>query len=126
MIHPSKVVSIHPYFKVKPGNMDQARVALPEFVARTSTEKGNLFYDFTICGDVIFCREAYVGAEGMLAHLQNVGAVLAEFLKFVEVVRVEVHGSAEELAKLKGPLADLKPQWFEFERGVVSHTPDLA
>lgn len=126
MIHPSKVVSIHPYFKVKAGKWDEAKAALPVFMAKTSTEKGNLYYDFTISGDVIFCREAYVGAEGLLAHVQNVGAILAEFLKLVDVVRVEVHGSAEELAKLKSPLADLKPQWFEFESGVVSHFPALA
>ena len=118
MIHPSKVVSIHPYFKVKAGKWAEAKATLPEFVAKTSAEKGNLYYDFTIKGDVIFCREAYVGAEGLLAHLKNVGAILAEFLKLVDVVRVEVHGSAEELAKLRGPLADLKPEWFEFERGV--------
>jgi quinol monooxygenase YgiN len=126
MIHPSKVVSIHPYFKVKAGNWPEAKAALPEFAAKTSTEKGNLYYDFTISGDVIFCREAYVGAEGLLAHVQNVGAILAEFLKLVDIVRIEVHGSAEELAKLKAPLADLKPQWFEFESGVVSHFPALA
>ena len=126
MIHPSKVVSIHPYFKVKAAKWAEAKAALQEFVAKTSTEKGNLYYDFTISGDVIFCREAYVGAEGMLAHVQNVGATLAEFLKLVDIVRVEVHGSAEELAKLKAPLADLKPQWFEFERGVIDRSPALA
>ena len=125
MIHPSKVVSIHPYFKVKAGKWPEAKAALEEFVTKTSTEKGNLYYDFTFNGDVIFCREAYVGAEGLLAHVENVGAVLAEFLKLVDVVRVEVHGSAEDLARLKTPLADLKPQWFEFERGVTIHTPAL-
>jgi quinol monooxygenase YgiN len=123
MIHPSKVVTIHPYFKVKAGKWAEAKAVLPEFVAKTSNEKGNLYYDFTISGDVIFCREAYVGAEGLLAHVQNIGAILTEFLKLVDIVRVEVHGSAEELAKLKAPLADLKPQWFEFECGVASHLP---
>jgi hypothetical protein len=119
MIHPSKVVSIHPYFKVKPGNMPAAKVALAQFVARTTTETGNLYYDFTVNGDVIFCREAYVGAEGLLRHVENVGAPLAEFLKLVDVVRVEVHGSAEDLAKLKEPLAGLKPEWYVFDCGVV-------
>ena len=119
MIRPPKIVSIHPYFKVKPRKPAEAKSALPQFVAATSSEAGNLYYDFTINGDVIFCREAYVGAQGLLDHLKNVGAILAEFLKLADVLRVEVHGSATELEKLKGPLADLKPEWFTFERGVT-------
>src|SRR5512136_2343467 len=103
MLSPAKIVSIHPYFKVKPGNLARAKAALPEFLARTCNESANLFYDFTINGDVIFCREAYIGAEGLLRHLENVDSVLKEFLKLVDVIRVEVHGSAEELARLKEP-----------------------
>ena len=119
MLPPSKIVSIHPYFKVKPGNLPAAMSLLSEFVARTSNESGNLFYDFTINGDVIFCREAYVGADALLRHLENVDPVLKQFLKLVDVIRVEVHGAAEELAKLKGPMAALKPEWFQFECGVT-------
>lgn len=119
MIHPEKVVSIHPYFKVKSGQMNEAKAFLRQMVERTTTEQGNLFYDFTINGDVIFCREAYVGADGMLKHLENVGPVLAEFLKVAEILRVEVHAAPANLEKLKGPLAGLKPEWFVFECGVV-------
>jgi len=119
MIHPSKVLSIHPYFKAKPGKLAEAKAALAGFVARTQQETGNLYYDFTVNGDEIFCREAYEGAEGLLKHLDNVGANLGEFLKIVDVLRVEVHGAPEELAKLREPLAGLKPEWFEFQCGVV-------
>ena len=118
MIDPSKVVSIHPYFKVKPGKLDEAKGRLSEFIEKTATENSNLYYDFTLSDDVIFCREAYVGAEGLLKHLDNVGPTLAEFLKLVDVQRVELHGSAAELAKLKEPLSALNPQWFEFQAGV--------
>jgi len=31
---------------------------------------------------------------------------------------VEIHGSAGEIEKLKGPMTGLKPQWFEFQCGV--------
>lgn len=119
MIEPSKVLSIHPYFRARPGKLPEARSFLPRFVVATARESGNLYYDFTLNGELIFCREAYVGAEGLLDHLQNVGPILAEFLKLVDVVRVEVHGSASDLEKLKGPLADLKPEWFTFECGVT-------
>ena len=91
---------------------------LPKFVATTSTEKLVLHYDFTINGDEIHCRESYVGAEGLLAHVENIGAVLGEFLKIVDLARLEVHGPAGELEKLKGPLARLKPTWFVYECGM--------
>ena len=119
MIHPEKVVSIHPYFRVKPGKMAEAKNLLKQMVTQVSTEKENLYYDFTINGDVVFCREAYLSADGLLSHAENVGPLLAEYLKIVDVLRVEVHCAAEDLEKLKGPLAGLNPEWFVFECGVV-------
>lgn len=118
-MHPSQVLSIHPYFKIKPGKLAEVRLLLDQFIARTAAESGNLYYDFTLQGDLLFCREAYAGAEGLLRHIENVGPVLAEMLKLVDIVRVEVHGSAGDLSKLKEPLAGLKPEWFEFQCGVV-------
>lgn len=119
MIHPEKVVSIHPYFRVKPGKMPEAKKLLQQMVALVTSESDNLYYDFTINGDVVFCREAYAGAEGLLKHVENVGPVLAEYLKIADILRVEVHCAAADLEKLKGPLAGLKPEWFVFECGVV-------
>src|SRR5712671_4364441 len=103
MNDPENVVSIHPYFRVNPGKMVEAKKLLGQMVTRTSAETANLFYDFTINGDVVFCREAYLGAEGLLKHLENVGPPLAEFLKLAEVLRVEVHATRANLDKLKGP-----------------------
>jgi quinol monooxygenase YgiN len=118
MIHPSQVVSIHPYFRVKPGKLAEAKAVLARFVAQTQEETANLYYDFTINGDVIFCREAYVGAAGLETHLGNVGAILAEFTQIVEILRLEIHGSAAELEKLKPALVGLNPEYFVFETGV--------
>ncbi len=108
----SSFVSLHPYFKVHPGKLDAFKALLPTFVEKTGTEAGNLFYDFTISGNEVLCREAYTGAEALLAHLQNVDAPLKEALTLADISRLEVHGPAGELAKLKDPLADLKPAWF--------------
>jgi hypothetical protein len=47
-------------------------------VEKTAKEEKNLFYEFTVNGDEVFCREGYADAEGLLAHLENVGALLAE------------------------------------------------
>ncbi|EDY21384.1 conserved hypothetical protein [Chthoniobacter flavus Ellin428] len=111
-------VSIHPYFKVHPGKLEAARALLPKFVEKTTSEPGCVFYEFTIHGDVVFCREAYTNAEGALAHLQNVGDILAEMLKLSDLIRLELHGPEQELEKLQGPLADLKPEWFVYETGL--------
>jgi hypothetical protein len=43
--------------------------------------------------------------------------LLAEFLKIAELMRIEVHGPAEELARLKPTLADLNPEYFTCECG---------
>ena len=111
----SNFVSLHPYFNVHPGKLEAFKAALPAFVEKTATEEKNLFYGFTINGDEIFCREGYRDAEGVLAHLDNVGALLTEALKIADLIRVELHGPAKELDKLKGPLAHLNPAWFALE-----------
>lgn len=108
----SNFVSLHPYFRVHPGKMEKLKAALPAFVEKTATEEKNLFYEFTMNGDELFCREAYTDAEGLLAHLDGVGAMLAEVLKIADLTRLEVHGPAAELEKLKGPLGHLSPAWF--------------
>jgi len=76
-----------------------------------------LFYKFSWNGDELFCREAYENAEGLLAHFDNVGALLAEAMKMADLTRLEVHGPAAELGKLKKPLAHLNPVWFALEKG---------
>jgi len=77
----SAFVTIHPYFKVHPGKLEAVKAGFPRFVEKTSSEKKNLFYEFSINGDEIFCREGYESAEGVLAHLDNIGALLAEMLR---------------------------------------------
>ena len=51
--------------------MPYLKAILPEFAAKTRNETGNLFYEFTINCDEVFCREGYVNAEALLAHLEN-------------------------------------------------------
>jgi hypothetical protein len=111
----SNFVSLYPYFKVHPGKLEVVKAGFPRFVEKTATEKENLFYGFTVNGDEMFCREGYETAEGVLAHLDNIGALLAELLTMVDLTRFEVHGPAAELEKLKAPLAHLNPKWFTLE-----------
>ena len=108
----SSFASLHPYFKVHPGKLDAIKAMLPKFAAKTTTEKAMLFYEFSWNGDELFCREAYENAKGLLAHLENVGVLLAEAMKMADLTRIEGHGPAAQLEKLKKPLTHLKPAWF--------------
>ena len=109
---PPNFVTLHPYFKAHPGQLDAFLAGLPAFREKTAAEEKNLFYDFTVHGDEIFCREGYDGAEALLAHLENVGQLLGDALKIADLTRMEVHGPGAELDKLRAPLAHLQPQWF--------------
>jgi hypothetical protein len=55
MSQPANVVSVHPYFKVKPGKLEAFKAALPAFIEEAAKEKGNLYYEFSINGDVAYC-----------------------------------------------------------------------
>ena len=112
-----KCVTIVPYFKIHSGKLETVKKMCPQFVEKTKTEPKCLFYGFSFEGDVMHCREGYEDADGLLAHLDNVGALLGELLKIADIMRLEVHGPKEEVAKLRAPLAGLKPQFFMLEYG---------
>ena len=112
-----KCCTIAPYFKISGGQLEAFQSLCERFVAQTSGEPKCLYYGFSFDGDQVHCREGYEDAEGLLAHLENVGPLLQEALKIAEITRLEVHGPADELAKLREPLAHLKPQFFTLEYG---------
>jgi hypothetical protein len=112
-----KCCTIVPYFKVAKGQLDAFKKLCEQFVAKTRSEPKCLYYGFSFDGDQAFCREGYEDAQGVLAHLENVGPLLGEALKLAELTRLEIHGPEEELAALRGPLAHLNPQFFTLEYG---------
>ena len=109
--------TIVPYFKVAEGQLDAFKALSEQMVERTSSEPKCLYYGFSYDGDQAHCREGYEDAAGALAHLDNIGPLLQELLKTAEITRLEVHGPAAELAKLREPLAKLGPQFFTLEYG---------
>ena len=113
-----KCVTIQPYFKVSAGNLEKFKDLCEQLVLVTSTEPKCLYYGFSFNGDEAYCREGYEDAEGLLAHLDNVAAVLKETLKLAEFTRLELHDKKEELAKLRAPLAKLNPTYFTLEYGI--------
>ena len=119
-MNPETTVSIHPYFKPHEGKLDEFIAGMSAFVERTSTEEAVLIYDFTVNSDgIVFCREAYAGGEGALAHLGNVDDLIKAALEISDLIRLEVHGAAAELDKMREPLAELPVDWFVLETGLT-------
>ena len=106
-----------PYFQVNDGQLDAFKALGLQFVAKTRSEPGCVHYAFSFNGSVAHCREGYDDAAAVLAHLDNVGALLGEALKLSSIIKLEVHGPAAELDKLRGPMAGLAPQFFALEEG---------
>lgn len=109
--------TIAPYFKVSADKLEAFKSLCERFVEKTSEEPKCLYYGFSFDEDEAHCREGYEGADGILEHLDNVSSLLEESLQIAEFTRLEIHGPEEELAKLREPLAELKPRFFVLEYG---------
>jgi len=106
-----------PYFKVPPEKLSDFKQLCEKLVEKTSREPQCLYYGFSFSEDEAHCREGYENAEGVLAHLDNIAALLEQALQITEITQLEVHGPATELAILREPLADLNPVFFTLEYG---------
>jgi hypothetical protein len=117
-----KGCTLSPYFKVHSGKLQEFKALCDQCVDQTKEEPACLYYGFSFDGDVAHCREGYQDAEGLLEHVRRIGPLLSELLKVADVIRLEVHGPEAELAKLRGPLAELKPEYFSLECGFRNPT----
>ena len=106
-----------PYFKVQNGKLGAFKEICEQLVAKTSKEPKCLYYGVSFNGGQAHCREGYEDADGVLAHLVNVGYLLQEALKIAELKRIEIHGPEDEVAKLREPLAEMQPRFFTLEYG---------
>lgn len=117
MFKPDTCCTLVPYFEIQEGQVGAFKSLGPKFVEKTRTELGCVHYAFSYNGNTAHCREGYVDASALLAHLQNVDELLGEALKLSKLVRLEVHAPAEQIEKLREPMASLNPQFFVLEEG---------
>ena len=110
-------ISICPYLRVPTEREQEVMELCQQFVDRSSQEPLCLYYGFTKAGEILHCREGYRGAEGALAHLENVDELLQQILQICELTRLEVHGEPGELEKLRPALTSLPVVFFEFQMG---------
>merc|ERR1719502_2260393 len=110
------LMSIQPTFTVK--DWAAAEPIMAEFVEATKTETGCVFYGWTKVGDKLFCREAYVDAVGVLAHLDNVGPCVGKLLESAATLdKIELHGPTAELDKCKAGMDGFGTKYFEIDSG---------
>ncbi len=119
MLKQDKHCSIMPYFKIHDGKLDEFKAGVAAFVEKTRIEPACLYYGFTFHGNRALCREGYADAEGVLAHIDNIGELLQQALTIAEIERLEIHGPKAELDKLREPLSELSPEYFELEDGFI-------
>ena len=70
--------TIQPTFTLK--DKAAAEPFMKKCVDLTRNEKGCMYYGWTIQGDKLFCREAYVDAAAVQAHLDNIVPSVGEML----------------------------------------------
>jgi quinol monooxygenase YgiN len=116
-------VSIAAKFKIKEGKtVDAIKVHADKMIGIVKANETMCNeYAMSISGDKFYFRESYENADGVLAHLGNVGELLGELLKdSADLLEIDLHGPAAELAaKLKEPLAHLNPTFFELQPGGI-------
>ncbi len=107
-----KSCTIMPYFKVLGGDLDNFKKLCGYWFEETNKEPDCLSCDFSFNGNIVHFREIYKNADAVLNHFDNIGDLLFEALTIAQLIRLEIHGSEEELAKLRQPLANMHPQFF--------------
>jgi len=105
--------TIVPYFQVHDGELEAFKELCDRFVEKTNNEPDCLYYGFSFNGNTAHCREGYSNADGLLAHLENVGPLIDEALTIADLTRLEVHGAEDELQKLRTPLAAFNPEYWQ-------------
>jgi quinol monooxygenase YgiN len=106
-----------PYFKIHEGKLEAFRSLGEQLVERTQGESKCMFYGFSFNAMQAHCREGYVDAEGAVAHLENVSALLDQLFEIADLTRLEVHAPAAEIEKLRQPLDGMNPEYYTMEIG---------
>lgn len=120
------IVTLVPKFKIKEGKKEQYMKVLPKFLEKVKANEEDtcVFYGFVGPNenDEVICREGYVSAEGLLAHLANVDEELKEALENADIAELYIQGPPAELEKLKEPLAAFNPTYYPLHPGSFRST----
>jgi hypothetical protein len=124
----------HVHFRVYWDVADPAkfRQGYESFTELTKNEAANVYYGFTELegGEEAtrqgameaVCKEGYTSAQGFLDHLGNVDGPVQAALQVASITKIEAHGPAAELAKLKAPLKDFPLEYWDKVDGAFEQT----
>ena len=100
----------------------KARPLMAEFLDKTRTQRGAMYSGWTVCGDKLFCREAYAESAFLLEHLREVRPSLDTLLApgTARLLEMQLHGPADELSKCAAAMDGLDTQAFEIVSGFTT------
>lgn len=112
--------SLHPTFTVH--DWGAARPLLDESVERMRQASGCIYFGWTRSGDTLSCRQAYLNAAGVLAHLESVDPLVDRLLDSgaATLTGVSVQGPPTRLDEVEAALADyhgLAPHFYALDAG---------
>ena len=96
--------SVRSHFTV--ADWPAAQPLLDECVERMRLTSGCIYFGWTRNGNRLFCRQAYINAAGVLAHLASVDALVAELVSGPAAIdSVSVHGPRTGAEEVKAAMA---------------------
>ena len=100
----------------------KARPLMAEFLDKTRTQRGAMYSGWTVCGDKLFCREAFAESAFLLEHLREVRPSLDALLApgTTRLLEMQLHGPADELSKCAAAMDGLDTQAFEIVSGFTT------
>jgi len=117
-----KTVAFMPYFAIK--DAESFFDVCNRCIEQVKSEALCLGYGFSVSAgphqNMAFCRQAFLNAEGVIAHLLNIEVLFKEGLcKYGELVSLQIHGPKDELDKLREDpmIQELGPEFYELMPG---------
>lgn len=117
-----RTIAFMPLFTIK--DAARFREVCNQCIEKVKSETLCLAYGFSLRsspdGDVAFCRESYVNAEGVIEHLHNIEILFLEGLcRYGQLTSLQIHGPKDELDKLRQHpiIQELCPDFFELMSG---------
>ena len=103
-------------------NWEKAEPIMADFVEKTKSEKGCVYYGWTRVGDKLQCREAYVDAQAVNDHLTNVGdcitALLAEGVATMD--NIDIYCTADGVNVVKPGTESLGTAYYTIDDGFTN------
>jgi len=125
-------VHVSRYFAVKAGKVEAFKTIWRDaYASAKANAKAEQSHQYAFCFEeredgtaTALCREAYGDAASVMLHVKNVGRPLGASLdpSIAELIRLEVHAPASEMAALKAGTAAIgtqegAPQYFAIAWG---------